>query len=72
MENLVNLITQNGIGIICVAFLIYFINTTMKENSKAIQENTKTLQEIKHDNIKSLEEIKNTFILVMKGDKKDE
>ena len=30
MEELVNLITQNGIGIVCVAYMIYFQNTTMK------------------------------------------
>ena len=30
MEELINLITNNGIGIVCVAYLIYFQNTTMK------------------------------------------
>lgn len=30
MEDLINLITNNGIGIVCVAYLIYFQNTTMK------------------------------------------
>lgn len=30
MEELVNLITNNGIGVICVAYLIYFQSTTMK------------------------------------------
>ena len=32
MVDIVNLITNNGIGIVCVAYLIYFQNTTMKEN----------------------------------------
>ena len=31
MEELVNLITNNGIGVICVAYLIYFQSTTMRE-----------------------------------------
>jgi cell division protein FtsB len=43
MEELINLITQNGIGVICVAFLIYFINTTMKDNNKILDDIQKTL-----------------------------
>lgn len=31
MEEMVNLIATNGIGIVCVAYLIYFQSTTMKE-----------------------------------------
>ena len=30
MNDLITLITNNGIGIVCVAYLIYFQNTTMK------------------------------------------
>lgn len=30
-EELLNLITNNGIGIVCVAYLIYFQSTTMKD-----------------------------------------
>lgn len=30
MQEIINLITNNGIGIVCVAYLIYFQNTTMK------------------------------------------
>lgn len=30
MEDLIQLITNNGIGIVCVAYLIYFQNSTMK------------------------------------------
>ena len=42
MEELINLITNNGIGIVCVAYLIYFQNTTMKEMLKSLTEiNTK-------------------------------
>lgn len=43
MADLINLITQNGIGVICVAFLIYFINTTMKDNNKILDDIQKTL-----------------------------
>ena len=30
MEEIINLLTNNGIGIVCVAYLIYFQSTTMK------------------------------------------
>ena len=43
MADLINLITQNGIGVICVAFLIYFINTTMRDNNKILDDIQKTL-----------------------------
>lgn len=31
MEEIINLITNNGIGVACVVYLIYFQSTTMKE-----------------------------------------
>jgi hypothetical protein len=31
MEEVINLIATNGIGVVCVAYLIYFQSTTMKE-----------------------------------------
>lgn len=31
MEELVNLLVNNGIGVACVGYLIYFQSTTMKE-----------------------------------------
>ena len=31
MDEIVNMIINNGIGIVCVAYLIYFQNTTMTE-----------------------------------------
>ncbi len=43
MEELINLITNNGIGVICVAFMIYFINNTMKDNNKILDDMQKTL-----------------------------
>ena len=31
MNDLITLISTNGIGVVCVAYLIYFQSTTMKE-----------------------------------------
>lgn len=36
MQELIDLITNNGIGIVCVAYLIYFQSTTMKEMLNAL------------------------------------
>lgn len=44
METLINLIVNNGIGVFCVAYLVYFQSTTMKEMSKTMQENTNVLK----------------------------
>lgn len=46
MGDLISLITQNGIGVVCVAFMIYFINTTLKDNNKILDEMQKTLVSI--------------------------
>lgn len=46
MEEIINLITQNGIGIVCVAFMIYFISTTLRDNNKVLDEIQKTLVSI--------------------------
>ena len=37
MEDIVNLISNTGIGIVCVAYLIYFQNTTMKNMLDTLQ-----------------------------------
>lgn len=31
IKNLIDYIVQNGLGVVCVVYLIYFQNTTMKE-----------------------------------------
>lgn len=36
MSDIVSLISSNGIGIVCVAYLIYFQATTMKEMLEAL------------------------------------
>lgn len=37
MVDIINLITNNGIGIVCVAYLIYFQSTTMKSMLKTLE-----------------------------------
>ena len=46
MEELVKLIVDNGISVICVAFMIYYILTTSKENNKIMTSMITTLQSI--------------------------
>lgn len=36
MEEIINLVATNGVGIVCVAYLIYFQSTTMKEMLNAL------------------------------------
>ena len=43
MEELIKLIVDNGLSVVCVAFMIYFINTTMKDNNKILDDMQKTL-----------------------------
>ena len=37
MEELIKLIVDNGMSVVCVAYLIYFQNTTMKEMLKTLE-----------------------------------
>ena len=46
MEEIVELVTNNGIGVVCVCFMIYFISTTLKDNNKVLDEIQKTLVSI--------------------------
>lgn len=43
MEELINLVVNNGIGVVCVAFMIYFINTTLKDNTEVLNKIQQTL-----------------------------
>lgn len=43
MNDLINIITQNGIGVVCVGFMIYFISTTLKENNEVLNKIQQTL-----------------------------
>lgn len=46
MEELVKLIVDNGISVISVGFMIYYILTTSKENNKIMTNMITTLQSI--------------------------
>lgn len=46
MSDIIDVITQNGIGVVCVGFMIYFINSTLKDNNKILDEMQKTLVSI--------------------------
>lgn len=46
MQEIAELITNNGLSVVCVAFMIYFINTTLKDNNKILDEVQKTLVSI--------------------------
>ena len=55
MNDLIQLIVNNGIGVVCVAYLIFFQATTMKDLSKSMNEMTTSLKLMNQD----IEEIKN-------------
>lgn len=55
MSDLIQLIVNNGIGVVCVAYMIYFQNSTMKEMNKTLTEITTSLKLMNQD----IEEIKN-------------
>lgn len=46
MQELIKLIVDNGISVISVAFFIYYILTTSKENNKIMSNMVSTLQSI--------------------------
>lgn len=49
MEDMVNMIVNNGLGVACVAYMIYFQNTTMKEMLTALNQINVRLSTIEHD-----------------------
>lgn len=55
MQDLIQLIVNNGIGVVCVAYMIYFQLTTMKEMNKTLTEITTNLKLMNED----ITEIKN-------------
>lgn len=57
MQDIITLLTQNGIGIVCVGYLIYFQSTTMKKIQETMSQMTTTLELIK-DDIKDLKKEK--------------
>lgn len=46
MTDLINLLTNNGIGIVCVAYLIYFQSTTMTKMIDTLNSIDNRLQKI--------------------------
>jgi uncharacterized protein YoxC len=54
MSDLIQLIVNNGIGVVCVAYMIYFQLTTMKEMNKTLTEVSTSLKMMNQD----IEEIK--------------
>ena len=55
MSDLIELIVNNGIGVVCVGYMIYFQLTTMKEMNKTMNEVSTSLKLMNQD----IEEIKN-------------
>lgn len=54
MSDLIQLIVNNGMGVVCVAYLIYFQATTMKQMNSTLNEITTSLKLMNQD----IEEIK--------------
>lgn len=71
MEELVNIITQNGIGVVCVGFMIYFISTTLKDNNKVLDEIQKTLVSIQTTLTMMTTRVDTLENTIMKEDKDD-
>lgn len=46
MIDLINVITQNGIGVVCVGYLIYFQSTTMKNMNEILSKMQIALESI--------------------------
>ena len=46
MESIIKLIIESGIAVMCVAYMIYFQNTTMRDMNKTLTDMTATLQSI--------------------------
>lgn len=58
MTEIINLLTNNGIGIVCVAYMIYFQQTTMKEVIKTLQTISERLTIIENQIRKGEKEMK--------------
>ena len=50
MSDLIQLIVNNGIGVVCVGYMIYFQLTTMKEMNKTMNEVSTSLKLMNQDN----------------------
>lgn len=68
MESIIKLIIESGIAVMCVAYMIYFQNTTMRDMNKTLTAMTATLQSIS-DRLEILE--KSMLKRKSKNDKED-
>lgn len=46
MEKIVSLIANNGMGVVCLAFMMYYVNKFSTQNSNILVELKTTLQNI--------------------------
>ena len=64
IQSIVDLVINNGLGVVCVIYMIYFQMTTMKEMSQTIMKMNTSLELITdrleniEDNIKVKKEVK--------------
>lgn len=65
MESIIKIIVESGIAVMCVAYMIYFQNTTMRDMNKTLNAMTGTLQSIS-DRLEILEQT------MMRRNKKDD
>lgn len=65
MESIIKIIVESGIAVMCVAYMIYFQNTTMRDMNKTLTAMTGTLQSIS-DRLEILEQT------MMRRNKKDD
>ena len=49
MAELIQVLTENGIGIVCVAYLIYFQNSTMTKMIEALNTIKGDIKDLKED-----------------------
>lgn len=55
LQALVELFVNNGLGVLCVAYMIYFQNTTMKEMSSLLMNISINIEKI-NERLSNLEE----------------
>ncbi len=55
IQNIVDLVINNGLGVVCVIYMIYFQMTTMKEMSQTISKMNTSLELIT-DRLENIED----------------
>ena len=54
MEELINVLTDNGVAIFCVIMFVYYIFTDKKESNELFKNQNDTLKEISNTQVKML------------------